>query len=109
MCQVVSDDQHSTHDASAAIKVQQANYIAPEETTFTSNRSSVQCGLSRRSKSDGELRPASDQQVTSAQLAQHNTEDDCWMAIKGKVNTVHLLTCLELAGFDLTAYFRFTM
>ena len=86
MCQVVSDDQRLTHNSSIATKSEQAHCSAPEENASTSDRSTVQCGLSRRSKSDGELRPPGDQRVTSAQLAQHNTEDDCWMAIKGKVN-----------------------
>ena len=44
--------------------------------------------LRNRSRSDGALAasPNGDQQVTSAQLAQHSTEDDCWLVVKGKVS-----------------------
>ncbi|DBA86007.1 TPA: hypothetical protein ACH3X1_005538 [Trebouxia sp. C0004] len=46
--------------------------------------------LRNRSRSDGALAaiPNGDQQVTSAQLAQHSTEDDCWLVVKGKVYDV---------------------
>ena len=83
MCQVVSDDQRITHGRTASTKTEIANTTAEDDIASTSDRCSVQCGLNRRVKSDGDI--ASDQRVTSAQLAQHNTEDDCWMAIKGKV------------------------
>ena len=42
--------------------------------------------LRKRSRSDSELGPSSDQQVTFAQLTQHNSETDCWLAVKGKVD-----------------------
>ena len=49
-----------------------------------------------RSRSDGALiaSPDSDQQVTSAQLAQHSTEDDCWLVVKGKVSICFRYICL---------------
>ena len=43
--------------------------------------------LRKRSRSDGEFSPTSDQGVTLAQLAEHNSEDDCWLAVKGKVTS----------------------
>ncbi len=41
--------------------------------------------LRKRSRSDGELSPNSDQRISTAQLAQHSSEDDCWLVVKGKV------------------------
>ena len=67
-----------------------------------------------RSRSAGALvaSPNSDQQVTSAQLAQHSTEDDCWLVVKGKVNiffrqyTFNNVLCTYLTQYTAC---RFTM
>lgn len=51
----------------------------------SSNPQTIHASLTRRSRSAGDISPGSDQHITFAQLARHNTESDCWLAVKGKV------------------------
>lgn len=72
--------------AAALGKAQRDRAGAEQETASTSNRSLSGCGLNRRSRSDGDFPAHQDQRVSLAELARHSSEDDCWMAIKGKVS-----------------------
>ena len=64
------------------------NLVTTDAVATSSYAQQESIPLRNRSRSDGALAagPNGDQQVTSAQLAQHCTEDDCWLIVKGKVS-----------------------
>ena len=78
-------DQSSLSSASDIHQTFRGNLQPTSDEATTSAALDTSFALKTRSRSDSELRPNSDQRVTSAELSQHSSEDNCWLAVKGKV------------------------
>lgn len=92
MCIVSTADQSSLSPVSDIHQTFRGNLEATSDSATTSAVSVTASALKRRSRSDSELSPNSDQRITFAELALHNSEDNCWLAIKGKVRSNFTLT-----------------
>ena len=95
MCVVLTADQSPLSPVSDIHQTFRGNLQTTSAKATTSAVLDTPSALRKRSRSDSELRPNSDQRVTSAELARHNSEQDCWLAVKGKVWTV---TCSDVVA-----------
>lgn len=102
MCVVLIADQ-SSH-VSDIHQTFRGNLQTSSDEATTSAVLIEPAALRKRSRSDSELRRNSDQPVTSAELARHNSEDDCWLAVKGKVYDVTGWTVQHPGGRVIATY-----
>ena len=99
MCVVSTADQSSLSPASDIHQTFRGNLQPTSDKATTSAVLDTSSALKKRSRSDSELRPSSDQRITSAELAQHNSEDNCWLAVKGKVR-IGICPEIDAAAFQ---------
>ena len=83
---IPSKDQSCVEPASDINETFRGNLDTSTAMPSSSQPCATSRNLTQRSRSDGHLSPGSDQQITFAQLALHNSESHCWLAVKGKVS-----------------------